>query len=266
MVKYVYDAWGNHAVEVLDSTCAELSQLNPYRYRGYYYDTETGLYFLKTRYYDSEIGRFITIDGLPMLSAKTLNGLNLYAYCANNPVMNIDPMGTSWWNRLKAGFKSWYSDIKSSWNNFWSKENLINIGEQLTQLPVKIGDTVTAFVENSNLSVGVGMGIGLSINIFQILAVSFMFKADPISFQLDKNGFKFGGAVDKSMGISFLGAAIFSIGLKVFSQNWKMDFKEPIIDTNLSIGAGAYFIFGGEISYGLNVHDFWKEVRYIWGI
>ena len=103
MVKYVYDAWGNHAVEVLDSACAELSQLNPYRYRGYYYDTETGLYFLKTRYYDPEVGRFITIDDLSYIDPETINGLNLYAYCTNNPVMNIDPNGTWSWKKFWKG-------------------------------------------------------------------------------------------------------------------------------------------------------------------
>ena len=87
-------------MEVLDSACAELSQLNPYRYRGYYYDTETGLYFLKTRYYDPEIGRFITIDDLSYIDPEIINGLNLYAYCTNNPVMNIDPNGTWSWKKF----------------------------------------------------------------------------------------------------------------------------------------------------------------------
>ncbi len=94
MVVYTYDAWGNHAVQVIDETCIELSQLNPFRYRGYYYDSETGLYFLKTRYYDPEVGRFISIDDLSYLDPESINGLNLYAYCANNPVMNVDQNGT----------------------------------------------------------------------------------------------------------------------------------------------------------------------------
>ena len=93
MIKYVYDAWGHHEVKVLDSACIALSQLNPFRYRGYYYDTETGLYFLKTRYYDPEVCRFITIDDLQYLDPEHINGLNLYAYCGNNPVMNVDPSG-----------------------------------------------------------------------------------------------------------------------------------------------------------------------------
>lgn len=67
--------------------------LNPFRYRSYFYDEETGLYYLKTRYYDPETGRFITIDGIEYLDPETINGLNLYAYCGNNPVMNVDPTG-----------------------------------------------------------------------------------------------------------------------------------------------------------------------------
>lgn len=90
VVKYEYDAWGNHGIEVLDSTCETLANLNPFRYRSYYYDTETELYFLKTRYYDPEIGRFMSIDGIRYLSQKTINGLNLYGYCGNNPVMYVD--------------------------------------------------------------------------------------------------------------------------------------------------------------------------------
>ena len=73
---------------------------NPIRYRGYYYDTETGLYYLKTRYYDPEVGRFISIDDISYLDPDTINGLNLYAYCGNNPVMRVDPNGTSWWSDL----------------------------------------------------------------------------------------------------------------------------------------------------------------------
>ena len=75
--------------------------MNPYRYRGYYYDTETGLYYLKSRYYDPEVGRFINADDISYIDPETINGLNLYAYCGNNPVMYTDPNGTvKWWQWL----------------------------------------------------------------------------------------------------------------------------------------------------------------------
>ena len=104
VVEYKYDSWGNHAV--LDANGADIASathignLNPFRYRGYYYDTETGLYFLKTRYYDPEVGRFITIDDISYIDPETINGLNLYAYCGNNPVMRVDETGTEWWHWL----------------------------------------------------------------------------------------------------------------------------------------------------------------------
>ena len=90
MVEYYYDAWGNHKWTG-DET---LAKRNPFRYRGYYYDEETGLYFLKSRYYDPKIGRFINIDSVCYIAPELLNGLNLYAYCLNNPVMYVDPYGT----------------------------------------------------------------------------------------------------------------------------------------------------------------------------
>ena len=88
--KYSYSAFGECEIEQDEGGIAEK---NAIRYRGYYYDEETGFYYLKTRYYDPEIGRFITIDDTSYLAPDTINGLNLYAYCGNNPVMNVDPEG-----------------------------------------------------------------------------------------------------------------------------------------------------------------------------
>ena len=92
---YAYDAFGN--VRILQGENG-IGAINPFRYRGYYYDTETGLYYLITRYYDPETGRFISADSIEYLDPKTLGGLNLYAYCGNNPIMYSDPNGTTkWW-------------------------------------------------------------------------------------------------------------------------------------------------------------------------
>ena len=86
---YEYDAWGN----LLSQVGSEILNINPFRYRGYYYDAETGLYYLNSRYYDPETGRFISPDSVSYLDPETCNGLNLYAYCGNNPVMYTDPYG-----------------------------------------------------------------------------------------------------------------------------------------------------------------------------
>ena len=97
VAKYVYDAWGNHKVCNPDGTenFSELfiGNINPLRYRGYYYDVETGLYYLKSRYYSPTLGRFISPDGIEYLEPDNVLGLNLYAYCYNNPIMYVDSTG-----------------------------------------------------------------------------------------------------------------------------------------------------------------------------
>ena len=79
----------------LDEINAFIAIKNPFRYRSYYYDFETNLYYLNSRYYDPETGRFINADDITTLDVTkiTLNGLNLYAYCLNNPVNEIDEDG-----------------------------------------------------------------------------------------------------------------------------------------------------------------------------
>lgn len=93
--KYSYTAFGECIVKVNEGGIAEK---NPIRYRGYYYDEETSLYYLESRYYDPITGRFITIDDISYIDPETINGLNLYAYCGNNPVMRIDENGNAWWH------------------------------------------------------------------------------------------------------------------------------------------------------------------------
>ena len=97
--QYEYDAWGN----LLSQIGSEILKINPFRYRGYYCDTESGIYYLNSRYYDPVIGRFISPDSVSYLDPETCNGLNLYAYCGNNPVMHVDPYGHDWWHWLIGG-------------------------------------------------------------------------------------------------------------------------------------------------------------------
>ena len=97
VVSYAYDAWGK-VLSVSGSLSSTVGAANPFRYRGYYYDTETGWYYLNTRYYDPNVGRFLSPDNVNLLlaSPRALTDKNLYAYCDNNPVMRIDRGGEFW--------------------------------------------------------------------------------------------------------------------------------------------------------------------------
>ena len=88
VVSYTYDPWGK-----IISSSGTLADINPLRYRGYYYDTETGFYYLQSRYYDPEIGRFINADSYASTDATGLLSTNMFAYCENDPVNKSDPTG-----------------------------------------------------------------------------------------------------------------------------------------------------------------------------
>ena len=110
VANYEYDAWGRVvSVKYANGNDINVSNhigvINPIRYRGYYYDSETGFYYLKSRYYDPAICRFISADDPSYLGAgETTQGLNLFAYCLNDPVNYSDSSGQwpNWATKLVA--------------------------------------------------------------------------------------------------------------------------------------------------------------------
>ena len=101
VVEYTCDSWGK-----LLSTTGSLAETfgaeQPFRYRGYVYDEETGWYYLQSRYYNPELGRFISAD-VYLSTGQGVIGHNSYAYCGNNPIVRQDPSGYDWWHWLIAG-------------------------------------------------------------------------------------------------------------------------------------------------------------------
>ena len=96
VARYTYDAWGN----ILDSG-GNLAAINPLRYRGYYYDNETGFYYLQSRYYDPQNRRFINADSYAS-TGQGFVGTNMFAYCNNSPILFVDHDGddaeaVGWW-------------------------------------------------------------------------------------------------------------------------------------------------------------------------
>ena len=125
-----------------------IGNINPFRYRGYYYDTETGFYYLQTRYYDPEICRFINADDYELIAtlSEVPGQLNLYAYCNNNPVMFTDETGES----IVIGFYLGgmavvflFELILIETSTHFMSESFSAIGNQIYDLITGFGDFIT---------------------------------------------------------------------------------------------------------------------------
>ncbi len=144
MVEYYYSGYG-YNIKTIEHSNIPLSSINPYRYRGYYQDNETGWYYLNSRYYDSDICRFISMDDIGYLGASnTINSYNLFTYCENNPVMFVDTSGH--FIKTAITFNSFYFRVQSifipkkkkytilDWEGFDSNEYNSNLEKEQSDL------------------------------------------------------------------------------------------------------------------------------------
>ena len=105
VVEYSYDPWGN-ILAVTGSLASTLGADNPFRYRGYYYDTESCFYYLNSRYYDAKVCRFVNADNY-ISTGQGLLCYNMFSYCLNNPINRVDFDGhESVWAKIKNFFKN----------------------------------------------------------------------------------------------------------------------------------------------------------------
>ena len=93
VVEYTYDAWGKLLTTTRSNDTNNIASINPFIYKAYYYDVETQLFYCNSRYYSPEFCRWISPDSIEYLDPQSINGLNLYCYCMNNPVNYSDGSG-----------------------------------------------------------------------------------------------------------------------------------------------------------------------------
>lgn len=148
LISYAYDAWGNFTTTYYNNGASTTAVKNPFRYRGYYYDSDLQLYYLQTRYYDSVTGKFISADSY-ISTGQGVLGHNMFAYCNNNPVMYIDPSGESWISILVIGVIGVFllTNLKSSEQQELTPEQVQSAVEAAERAdieePEKIGDSYT---------------------------------------------------------------------------------------------------------------------------
>ena len=133
---YDYDAWGKVSENSTDKDTQNIAEINPIRYRGYYYDSETGLYYLKSRYYDPAVKRFLNADGY-VATGQSVLGNNMFSYCDNNPVNRGDPTGL-FWKQLKAKVKNAWNGFKSWINNTFGSKSSIKFQSKVPMEKVDI--------------------------------------------------------------------------------------------------------------------------------
>ncbi len=197
IVSYEYDDYGsilsikdNTGIEITDPN--HIGNINPFRYRSYYYDKETNLYYLNSRYYNPEWGRFINIDN-SMEIGKNLLYLNLYLYTNNNYINAYDYSGAPWnsiWDGIKngakvigSGIKNVYNSAKKTVNNIWTgvKNSFtcevdvgVSAGASVANIGIEFGakQSMNAGVSNgktySNTSYSAGFEAGIKKSDFNI--------------------------------------------------------------------------------------------------
>ena len=266
---YDYDAWGNQRVFVVtqDSSGANVHtqinpetqylthivNLNPIRYRGYYFDRDLGLYYLQSRYYDSDVGRFINTDNITDSGAGIL-GYNTFMYCGNNPINAADPTGHG---IIKDAIKRFASFVQEKVNTYKtkSKDNVgtVQLGATISGSVVMQGIAAwgVTFDRQGNVGVFFSSGGGTGSPSLSACSLITITEAPTIDY-LNGPSFQIGGSVDVK-------------GVSVGAEYTGMMDSKGEVYSGLTATAGVGFVFPspGEIHMditrtrveGVNVFD-----------
>lgn len=266
---YSYNAWGEPVRVYLDNgseiTAADnIANLNPIRYRGYYYDTETGFYYLQSRYYDPVLCRFVNADS--QLDSDSFLGYNLFAYCANNPVNNSDPDGHGFWKSVKKAFNKVKKAVK-------------RVGKAVKKIVKKSGKTVGLAFKSFVVETGIGAGLRGGFSFFG-QDIGLGANVDVVHLKINSDGINLGGEAQYNLDIN---TSIFSLGLQggyfhPFScnQNNTNPLHDHMICSNTTqydatlepgfniIGADLYLLYGASFNVSFDYKYFLKEAFQIW--
>ena len=246
---YEYDAWGN-VISITDNngnaitSPNHISNLNSFRYRGYYQDTETGLYYLMSRYYDAVTHRFINADGYFQAGTSILDG-NTFAYCANNPVSHSDTNGNSWFSNIVSTvmgmllnvvkkalfpFVSTRTSTTSSYNN-----NYKLIPNEHSAINFSTGIKTTTKTSTEGYSPGL---------------ISCSYNQDAYTYSDNASGLSAG--VTNTISVN---AFIFGAGVNFGDDGWGLDFSINLGNTSFYASYNKHNPLDNELQIGYTMWD-----------
>ena len=195
VVYYKYDSWGR-AVNISGTMAATVGQKNPFRYRGYYFDAESGMYYLQSRYYDPEIRRFISADDVNVLNVQdNLYDKNLYIYCENNPIVRKDSNGKLWITAVAVGIATQY--VGDVIGNVIEGKKGIDILRPSSSIGEYVAAGVTALIPGS----GLGGAFVRNIAAEEIVRIERRIKGEENNIGKSIVKVAFGAAIDSSVEI-----------------------------------------------------------------
>ena len=291
VVNYTYDSWGN-TLSITGFLKDTVGVQNPFRYRGYYFDRETGMYYLKNRYYDPGIRRFICSDGTAVAEAspETLHNRNLYVYCDGNPITRKDDSGEVW-IAAAIGFAvgavtsvatQMIVDKKSfnelSWidvgtSGVTGAMSVLGVSGAVTAIVSTVGDIISSCVDDGAIlsDAVVNAAVGGAVG---------WVAAKPLDFIFDtKNIMSYTRTVNthlREIRMSSLRAADKQVMIrrtksnyyKTVKRNTKLSVGQNILSTSLSVSAGKKVKrrrkIGARILYNSSTDKFTFIYLYVW--
>ena len=224
---YTYDAWGR----VLAST-GDLADVNPIRYRGYYYDTETGLYYLKSRYYDPEVDRFISPDVFAS-TGQGFFGTNMFTYCKNNSIVLSDRSGT---------LSAWALNLTDSGGGY--SLSVLHFKYTMHNLKGVAKDVGIAAWHSVSLDAGIGMGLYADADIEGVIGVGAGWYHDLVHISL------YDGVLRLSQSETY-GIHINAVLIDFGPQGNKLiDYNNNILYNESSLGSSFEFSYGAALYLG----------------
>ena len=283
VAKYEYDVWGN-VLTVTNSNNSEITDpnhianLNPFRYCSYYYDSESGLYYLMSRYYDPVVHRFLNADGY-FQSGDNILDTNMNAYCQNNPIMNSDPTGNHpsdvicgnptcpmcnldrrKYLQTSKGIRNYnkYHGTNYDYVDDNGQFKYYNVGEKIYQ-------SFLTIINSLEVDADVGYGLGAEFNTLDLVGIEALAQFSPFSIHIDYNNIYFGEKASSQLGLTVMGWDLGSYGESEFMDCLS---DETIINSGeshvIGFSSGGYIIIGASFSAGINIDYISNEFQYIW--